>query len=183
MQPYIPDLKIFITFIWTKELTIFCGRWLSLFHLAMLKHWAHVPVLSLLFMWSTQIESVLQAPANVIFLLETLPRHSNACDSCFFFEPFFFFIGYFLYLHFKCYPLSWFPLPKPSIPIPLPPAPVRVLPTIPLPPPRPDIPNTRASSLHRSKGLSSHWCPTRPSSATYSARAMGPSMCTLWLMG
>ena len=31
----------------------------------------------------------------------------------------FFFIGYFLYLHFKCYPLSWFPLQKPPIPCPL----------------------------------------------------------------
>ena len=32
----------------------------------------------------------------------------------------FFFIGYFLYLHFKCYPLSWFPLQKSAIPFPLP---------------------------------------------------------------
>jgi hypothetical protein len=44
------------------------------------------------------------------------------------------------------------------------------------------FPYTWASSLHRTKGLSSHWCPTRPSSATYAAGAMGPSMCTLWLM-
>jgi hypothetical protein len=29
------------------------------------------------------------------------------------------------------------------------------------------------------KGCSSHWCPTRPSSAIYAARAMGPSMCTV----
>jgi len=41
---------------------------------------------------------------------------------------------------------------------------------------------TGASSLHRTKGLSFHWCPTRPSSAAYVDRAMGPSMCTLWLM-
>jgi hypothetical protein len=34
----------------------------------------------------------------------------------------------------------------------------------------------------RPKGLSSHWCPTRPSSATYSARGMGPSMYNLWLV-
>ena len=27
-----------------------------------------------------------------------------------------FFIGYFIYLHFKCYPLSWFPLRKPPLP-------------------------------------------------------------------
>jgi hypothetical protein len=30
------------------------------------------------------------------------------------------FIRYFLYLHLKCYPLSWFPLWKPPIPSPLP---------------------------------------------------------------
>jgi hypothetical protein len=32
----------------------------------------------------------------------------------------FFFLGYFLYLHFKCYPLSCFPLQNPPIPSPLP---------------------------------------------------------------
>ena len=41
---------------------------------------------------------------------------------------------------------------------------------------------TGASSLHRTKSLSSHSCPTRPSSATYVAGAMSPSMCTLWLV-
>jgi hypothetical protein len=30
------------------------------------------------------------------------------------------FIRYFLYLHFKCYPISWFPLQKPPIPFPIP---------------------------------------------------------------
>jgi hypothetical protein len=39
-----------------------------------------------------------------------------------------------------------------------------------------------ASNPLRPKGLSSYWCPTNPSSATYSARAVGPSMCTLWLV-
>jgi hypothetical protein len=34
----------------------------------------------------------------------------------FFFFPFFFKNGYFIYLHFKCYPLSRFPLRKPPIP-------------------------------------------------------------------
>ena len=38
------------------------------------------------------------------------------------------------------------------------------------------------SRLHRTKGLSSHWCPTRPPSAIYAAGAMGPSMCNLWLV-
>jgi hypothetical protein len=37
-------------------------------------------------------------------------------------------------------------------------------------------------SLHKTKNLSSHWCLTRPSSATYAAGAMGPSVCTLWLV-
>jgi hypothetical protein len=44
------------------------------------------------------------------------------------------------------------------------------------------FPCTGASNLHWMKGLFSHWCPTRPSSATYAAGAMGPSMCTLWLV-
>jgi hypothetical protein len=48
----------------------------------------------------------------------------------------------------------------------------------------PDLtfPFTGASDIHRTKGLSSHWCPTRLSSATYAARAMGPSQCTLWFV-
>jgi hypothetical protein len=38
-------------------------------------------------------------------------RHGQrpVCPSQFFFSLFFFFIEYFLYLHIKCYPLSWFP--------------------------------------------------------------------------
>ena len=36
------------------------------------------------------------------------------------------------------------------------------------------FPYTGALSLHWTKGLSSHWCPTRPSSATYTAGAMSP---------
>ena len=44
------------------------------------------------------------------------------------------------------------------------------------------FPYTGASSLHRTKGLFSHWFPTRPSSAPYTAGAMGPSMCTPWLV-
>ena len=42
------------------------------------------------------------------------------------------------------------------------------------------FPYTGALSFHRTKGLSSHQCPTKPSSATYVAGAMGPSMCTLY---
>jgi hypothetical protein len=48
---------------------------------------------------------------------------------------FYFLIRYFLYLHFKCYPLSWFPLQKLPIPSPLP-----CSPTLPLPLSCPDIP-------------------------------------------
>jgi hypothetical protein len=92
-----------------------------------------------------------------------------------------FFIGYFLYLHFKCYSISWFPPSwKPHIPSP-PPASMRVflhspthshLPTLNLPT------LGHLSCLHRTKDLSSHWCMTRPSSATYAAGAM----CTPWLV-
>jgi hypothetical protein len=44
------------------------------------------------------------------------------------------------------------------------------------------FPYTGTLSLHKIKGLSPHWCPTRQSSATYPAGAMGPSMCTPWLV-
>jgi hypothetical protein len=47
------------------------------------------------------------------------------------------------------------------------------------PPPSHGIPYTGASSFQRTKGLSSHWCPTKPSSATYAAGPMGPSMYSL----
>ena len=41
---------------------------------------------------------------------------------------------------------------------------------------------TAALRHHRTKDLSSHWFLVKPSSATYTAGAMGPSMCTLWLV-
>ena len=44
------------------------------------------------------------------------------------------------------------------------------------------FPYTRALSLHRTKGFSSHRCKTRPSSTTYAAGAVGPSMYNLWLV-
>lgn len=40
------------------------------------------------------------------------------------------------------------------------------------------FPYSGALSLHRAKGLSSHWWPPRPSSATCAAGPMGPTMCT-----
>jgi hypothetical protein len=44
------------------------------------------------------------------------------------------------------------------------------------------FPYTGAYHLHRTMGLSSHWCLTRLSSATYEHRAMSPTMCFLWLV-
>jgi hypothetical protein len=56
-------------------------------------------------------------------------------------------------------------------------------PTYPLPPYTLDSPILgHFSSLHSTKDLYFHWCMTRPSSATYAAGAMVPSMCTLWLV-
>jgi hypothetical protein len=95
---------------------------------------------------------------------------------------FFFFIGYSIYLHFICYPLCQFALWEPHIPFHspwiyegAPPSTYTCHPAL-------AFPYTRALSLHGTKGLSSHWCPTRPTSATYATEAMGPSMCTLWLV-
>ena len=90
------------------------------------------------------------------------------------------------YLHFKCYPLSRFPhtphTPETLYPIPL--SLVLWRYSLTYPPTLsclPDLafPYTVASSLPRTKVLSSHRCPTRPSSATYVAGTMGLSMCTL----
>jgi hypothetical protein len=51
------------------------------------------------------------------------------------------------------------------------------------PPPHPGIPVNWGIEPSWTKGLSSHWCQTRLSSATYVAGVMGPSMCTLWVGG
>jgi hypothetical protein len=103
----------------------------------------------------------------------------------FLFFPFFnfFFIGYFMYLHFKCYPLSWFPLWKPPIASLLPLLLWRCSPpTHPLLLAAQAFPYTEASNLHSTKGLSFYWCQIRPSYATYGTGAMGPYMCTCWLV-
>jgi hypothetical protein len=78
-----------------------------------------------------------------------------------------------------------FPGPTPLEPpiLPPPPASMRVFPhssTHPLLPPHPRIPYTRATSLHRTKTLFSHWCLRRPSSATY---AVGPCVPPYVLLG
>ena len=70
------------------------------------------------------------------------------------------FIRYFLHLHFKCYLQS--PL-YPPLPCSL---------THPLLLPGPSIPCTGANDLRKTKGLSSHWWPTRPSFARYANRDM-----------
>ena len=44
---------------------------------------------------------------------EVLPTGLLLMACSFYFLLFFFFIGCFIYLHFKCYPPSWFPLWKP----------------------------------------------------------------------
>ena len=82
----------------------------------------------------------------------------------------YYYIRYFLYLHFKYYPLSPPPnrLYYPTSPCfyeGVPPA------TYLIPPPSPGI--LQHSGIEPSKGLSSCWCPIRPSSATYAAVAMG----------
>ena len=86
---------------------------------------------------------------------------------------------------FQSYPPSWFPLHKPPIPSHslyfyegashTPKCTHFHLTDLAFPYPG-------ASSLHRTKGLPSNWCQIRPSSATYAAGGMGPSMCTLWLV-
>jgi hypothetical protein len=90
----------------------------------------------------------------------------------------------FFYLYFKrCPYFQGYPSPrKPPIPSRLPLLLWGCSPTHPLLPHHPQIPLHWVSSLHRTKDFSSHWCPTRPFSATYMARAMGTSMCTPWLM-
>ena len=62
------------------------------------------------------------------------------------------FIGYFLYIHFKCYPLSWFPLWK--TPSPYPPSPC--LPTQPLQLPGPGIPPTLSHRTFIGQSASPH---------------------------
>jgi hypothetical protein len=67
-----------------------------------------------------------------------------------------FFIRYFLHLHFKCYPESpsLCPVPQPTH--------SHLLALA--------FPCTGAYNFHKTKGLSSQWWLTRPSSATYAAR-------------
>jgi hypothetical protein len=91
------------------------------------------------------------------------------------------FIGYFLFSFLlDIYISNVIPFPVPLPPNPLSyystPASIRVFSH---PPtyfclPALEFPYIGTPSLHRTKGLTSHWCPTMPSSATYAAGAMSP---------
>jgi hypothetical protein len=80
---------------------------------------------------------------------------------------------YFLYLHFKCYLLSWFPLQKPPYLIHPPPSFYECA-----PPPTLAFPYTGAIKPSQNQ---EPLLPLMPSSATYASGAMGLSTCTLWL--
>jgi hypothetical protein len=87
----------------------------------------------------------------------------------------FFFLLYIFFIYISnVIPFPYFPSENPPIPSPLP-----LLTNLPIPLPCPGIPLHWGIEPHRDKGFSSHWWPTRPSSATYAAGAMGPSMCSL----
>ena len=88
-----------------------------------------------------------------------------------------------MYLHFKCYPLSQFPLWNTSTQFPPTPAIMRVLSVTPTHYHLTALvfPYTGPSSLHR-QGPLLLLMPDKPSSATYVAGAMCPSMCTLLLV-
>jgi len=89
------------------------------------------------------------------FLPSFLPSFFLSLINVFVFN---FIIGYFTYLHFKCYPPSKFPLCKPPIPSPIFPASMRVLPYPPIHSCLTTLAFSSAgtSSFHRIKGFSSH---------------------------
>jgi hypothetical protein len=99
-----------------------------------------------------------------------------------------FFIGYFFYLHFRCYSLSWIPIPGNPLSHPSPYF-YKYFPLYPLTHP-PTLtclsglvfPYPGSLSLYRTKGLPSQWFQIRQSSAVYIAGAMGHSMCIPWEM-
>jgi hypothetical protein len=96
----------------------------------------------------------------------------------------FFFFFYLIFSLFTFQMLSLFPVSPLEHPYPIHPSPtsMRVLPhssTHPLL----AFPYTGASRFHRTKDLSSHCCLTRPSSVTYTAGDMDPSMCTHFVSG
>jgi len=127
-----------------------------------------------------------------------LPPFSSFSSSSFIFFNFYWifslsmFLFKYIYLIFywifsftiQMYLLSQFPIHKPSISSLSPFFYAGVPPPIypPLPASLPWHSPTLGGNLGRTKGFSSHWCTTRPSSATYAARALVLSMCTLWMV-
>jgi hypothetical protein len=109
----------------------------------------------------------------IIFLLQVFHLHGKShskimwllrlsyCST----KSFFFKVRYFLHLHFKCYPLSQFPLWKSPIPSPCPASQPTHSCFLAL-----AVSCTGAYNLRKTKSLSSHWWPTWPSSATYVTR-------------
>jgi hypothetical protein len=99
---------------------------------------------------------------------------------------FYFFINHPICLHLKWYPTSW--LPPPPTPHPTIVLPFTWMGVLPHPstlshPTAPASPHTGTSHLPRTnKGLPSHCCQAKPSSATYVSEAMDPSRYTPWLM-
>jgi hypothetical protein len=87
-----------------------------------------------------------------------------------------FFIRYFIYIS------SVIPFPSFLSKNPLSPHSSTCFPTHPLPFLILAFPYIGAQSLHRTKGLSSHWRPTSPSSATYIARVTSFTKCFLWMV-
>lgn len=90
---------------------------------------------------------------------------------------FFSFFGFLKNLHLNVFPLPSFHPQKPTT---LSPCSIRVLPF--LATHSVLLPYTGVWSLGKTKDLLSHWCPTRPFFASYVAQAIGPSLCTLWMV-
>jgi hypothetical protein len=129
----------------------------------------------------------LSPPGLVCFLVFVFLGFCYCCCCCcclvvFFFVCLFCFLSflifyfssftivYFLYIHFNCYSISGLPLLKTPSHFPLS-TPVAHQPT------HSSLlaqafTHTGALNLHRTKGLSSHGCPTKPSSIEYAAEAM-----------
>jgi hypothetical protein len=151
-----------------------------------LKRWARINSLRPFYVWHT--DSCEAKLMNIILHLFTLIMLFQPKVLFFLYQPLIFF--FFLLDIFLIYISNVIPFPGPPLPLPMPspsscfyegaPPPTHLpthsrLPALP-------FSSTGASSLHRTKGLFSHWCLTRPFSDTYVAGAMGPFMCTLWLV-
>ena len=93
-----------------------------------------------------------------------------------------YFIGYFTYLHFKCYPPSQFPFCKPPVYTLLSPAFMRVLP---YPPTHSCLTAlvftyTGVLNLHRTKGLPLPVMPDKATLCYICSWSHGYPLCTLW---